>query len=175
VQELILGEGGVVQQAVVRVGSDFRVTQMRVHHLAQRGRRFALVLIADTTEAFAVKAALDVAEHAALIVDRRGQVLAFNKPAAGLFAGAAIGINAASLVPQSGSGGPWWDPGVAGRRKMHVEISPRIYQVTSSAVVLPGEEEPIYVVAFLPVAKADLAAQAADDLTMGTRMLVRTR
>jgi hypothetical protein len=175
VQELILGEGGVVQQAVVRVGSDFRVTQMRVHHLAQQGRRFALLLIADTTEAFAVKAALDVAEHAALIVDRRGQVLAFNKPAAGLFAGVAIGINAVSLVPQSGSGGPWWDPGVAGRRKMHVEISPRIYQVTSSAVVLPGEDEPIYVIAFLPVAKADLAAQAADDLTMGTRILVRTR
>jgi hypothetical protein len=58
---------------------------------------------------------------------------------------------------------------------MHVEISPRIYQVTSSAVVLPGEEQPIYVIAFLPVAKADPSDQAADDLTMGTRMLVRIR
>jgi hypothetical protein len=175
VQELIDEEGGVVQQAVVRVGNEVRVTQIRVHHLAQKGRRFALVLIVDTTEAFAVKAGLDAAEYAALIVDGRGQVLAFNKPAAGLFAGAAIGINAATLVPQSASGGPWWDPGVSGRRKMHVEISPRIYQVTSSAVVLPGEEEPIYVIAFLPVAKAELPDQAADDLTMGTRTLVRIR
>jgi hypothetical protein len=175
VQDMIVEEGGVVPQVVVRVGKEFRVAQIHVHHLAQKGRRFALLLIADTTEAFAVKAGLDAAEHAALIVDGRGQVLALNKPAAGLFASAAIGSNAATLVPQSASAGPWWDPGVTGRRKMHVEISPRIYQVTSSAVVLPGEDQPIYVIAFLPVARADPSDQAADDLTMGTRMLVRIR
>jgi hypothetical protein len=175
VQDMIVEDGGVVPQVVVRVGKEFRVAQIHVHHLAQKGRRFALLLIADTTEAFAVKAGLDAAEHAALIVDGRGQILALNKPAAGLFASAAIGTNAATLVPQSASGGPWWDPGVAGRRKMHVEISPRIYQVTSSAVVLPGEEQPIYVIAFLPVAKTDPSDQTADDLTMGTRMLVRIR
>ena len=33
---------------------------------------------------------------------------------------------------------------------MHVEILQRIYQVTSSAVALPGEEERVYVIAFLP-------------------------
>jgi hypothetical protein len=175
VQDMIVEEGGVVPQAVVRVGKEFRVTQIHVHHLAQKGRRFALLLIADTTEAFAVKAGLDAAEHAALIVDGRGQVLALNKPATGLFPSAAIGTNAATLVPQSAAAGPWWDPGVSGRRKMHLEISPRIYQVTSSAVVLPGEEEPIYVIAFLPVAKADPNDQSVDDLTMGTRMLVRIR
>jgi len=175
VQELILGEDGLVPHAVVRAGGELRVTRIRVHHLAQRGRRFALVLIEDATEAFAVKAALDAAEHAALIVDGRGQVLAFNRPAVGLFVGVAIGINASSLVAQSAAGGPWWHPGVSSRRKMHLEIAPHIYQVTSSAVVMPGEEELIYVIALLPVAKAQLAEQAATDSTMGTRMLLRTR
>lgn len=175
VQELIVAEDGMVPHAVVRVGNELRITHVRVHHLSQRGRRFALVLIEDVTEVFAVRAALDAAEQAALIVDARGQVLAFNRPAAGLFAGVAIGINAASLVPQSGSDGPWWHPGVASRRKMHLEISPRIYQVTSSTVVLPGEEEPIYVIASVPVARTQLAEQAALDATMGTRMLVSTR
>jgi hypothetical protein len=175
VQELILGEDGLVPHAVLRVGGELRITHIRVHHLAQKGRRFALVLIEDATEAFAVKTGLDAAEHAALIVDGNGQVLAFNKPAAGLFAGVAIGINASSLVLHSAAGGPWWHPGVSTRRKMHMEISPHIFQVTSSAVPLPGEEEPIYVIALLPVAKAQLAEQAASDSTMGTRILVRAR
>jgi len=72
VQDMIVEEGGVVPQVVVRVGKEFRVAQIHVHHLAQKGRRFALLLIADTTEAFAVKAALDAAEHAELIADGRG-------------------------------------------------------------------------------------------------------
>jgi hypothetical protein len=175
VQELILGEDGWVPQAVARLRGELRVTRIRVHHLAQKGRRFALVLIEDATEAFAVKTGLDAAEHAALIVDSRGQVLAFNKPAAGLFAGVAIGIDASSLVAQSGTAGPWWHPGVSSRRRMHMEISPHIFQVTSAAVPLPGEEEPFYVIALLPVAKAQLAEQAASDSTMGTRILVRAR
>ena len=175
VQELILGEDGQVTHAVVRVGGERRITQIRVHHLAQRGRRFALVLIEDATEAFAVKTGLDAAEHAALIVDGSGKVLAFNKPAGGLFAGVVIGINASSLVVQSPAGGPWWHPGVSSRRRMHIEISPHIFQVTSSAVPLPGEEEPIYVIALLPVAKAQRDEQAASDSTMGTRILVRAR
>lgn len=175
VQELIRGEDGVAQLAVVRVADQLRVTQVRVQHVAQKGHRFALLLIEDTTEAFSVKAALDTAEHAALVVGARGQVLAFNKPAAGLFAGTAIGVDAAGLLPQPGPDVQWWDPGLAGRRKMHVEISPRIYQVTSSAVALPGEEERIYVIAFLPVGKAGAAEQLANDSTRTTTTLVHTR
>jgi hypothetical protein len=58
---------------------------------------------------------------------------------------------------------------------MHVEISPRIYQVTSSAVALPGEEERVYVIAFLPVGKAGAAGELADDATRTTTTLVQTR
>ncbi|HEY1726202.1 MAG TPA: hypothetical protein VGF89_12315 [Steroidobacteraceae bacterium] len=171
VQELIGGEDGLVPQAVIRVGSDIRIAQVQVHHVSQRGRRFALILIEDTTEAFAVKAGLDAAEHAALVLDARGKLLSFNRPAAGLFPGIAAGISAADLITQPASTGPWWHPGVSGRRRMHLEIAPRIYQVTSSAVALSGEEESIYVIAFLPIAKAELADQGAADSTMGTRIL----
>jgi hypothetical protein len=175
VQELIRGTDGVAQQAVIRVADEFRVAQVRVRHVAQLGHRFALVLVEDATEAFCVRAALDTAEHAALVIDARGRVCAFNKPASWLFAGMAIGIDAAGLLPQAASGGQWWDPGVAGRRKMHVEIAPWVYQVTSSAVALPAEEERLYVTAFLPVGKAEAANQVATGTTMVDSTLVLKR
>jgi len=48
-------------------------------------------LIHDMTEALCVRAALDVAEHAAVVADSWGRVLAFNKPAAALFSGRSRG------------------------------------------------------------------------------------
>ena len=165
VQELIRGADGVAEQTVIRVANEFRMAQVRVRHVAQLGHRFALVLVEDTTEAFCIRAALDSAEHAALVIDAHGRVCAFNKPASWLFAGVGSGMDAASLLPQSASGGQWWDPGVAGRRKRHIEMAPWVYQVTSSAVALPGEEERMYVVAFLPVAKAEAANQVASAIT----------
>jgi hypothetical protein len=175
VQELIRGADGVAEQAVIRVADEFRVAQVRVRHVAQLGHRFALVLVEDTTESFCVRAALDTAEHAALVIDARGRVCAFNKPASWLFAGMSIGMDAAGLLPQAASGGPWWDPGVAGRRKRHIEIAPWVYQVTSSAVALPAEEERMYVVAFLPVGKAEAANQVATAATMVDSTLVLKR
>jgi hypothetical protein len=176
VQELIRGEDGVAPQAVIRVADEFRVAQVGVRHVAQLGHRFALVLVEDTTEAFCVRAALDTAEHAALVIDARGRVCAFNKPASWLFAGMSIGVDAVGLMPQAPSGGQWWDPGIAGRRKMHVEIAPWLYQVTASAVALPAEEERMYVVAFLPVGKAEVAAnQVAAGSTLVSTTLAQKR
>jgi PAS domain-containing protein len=132
-----------------------RVTQVRVLHVAHKGRRLALLTIEDSTEAFCLKAALDTSEYAAVVVDARGRILAFNKPAGGLFGGVEVGADAERLLPRAPDTGlQWWEPGLTGRRKMHLEIGPRIYQVTSSAVALAGEEERIFAVSFLPVAKA---------------------
>ena len=36
---------------------------------------------------------------------------------------------------------------------MHIEIGARIYQVTTAAVALAGEEERLFTVSLLPVAK----------------------
>jgi hypothetical protein len=174
VQELIRGADGVTQNVVIRVGDEFVVAEVLVRHVAQLGHRLALVLVEDTTEAFCIKSALDTAEHAALIINARGLVCAFNKPASWLFANLTAGVEAGGLLPPGASSNPqWWDPGVAGRRKMHIEIAPWVYQVTSSAVALPAEEERLYIVAFLPVGKAEAANEVAAAMTDSTLMLKR--
>jgi hypothetical protein len=107
-------------------------------------------------------------------MDAEGRVLAFNKPALGLFAGTEIGADASHLLAQADSPARWWEPSLTGRRKMHVEILQRIYQVTSTAVALPGEEERIYAVAFLPVARAAISDQAAANATVVIPALTQT-
>jgi hypothetical protein len=117
---------------------------------------------------------LDRADHAALVIDARGRVLAFNKPAAGLFAGLAAGDAAADLPGAGGEPG-WWEPGVGGRRKTHLTLPPRIYQVTCSAVSLPGTNERLVVAALLPVAKADAEHLQRLETTLVMPSLVRNR
>jgi hypothetical protein len=84
-------------------------------------------------------------------------------------------MDAAGLLPQAASGGQWWDPGVAGRRKRHIEMAPWVYQVTSAAVALPAEEERMYAVAFLPVAKAEAANQVATAIAAVDSTLILKR
>jgi len=81
---------------------------------------------------------LDTSEYAALVIDAQGRLLAFNKPAIWLFAGAQVGADAAQLLSQPNSSQRWWEPGLGNRRKMHIEIDQRIYQVTSSATTFGG-------------------------------------
>jgi len=168
VQQLINGAGGVERLSMVRLGDQLLATEVRVQHLAQRGRRFALVIVNDTTEAFCLGAALDVAEHAALVTDSQGRVLAFNRPARALFSGTAVGAEVSRLLPQFDSGTRWWDPGLSGRRKMHVTVMRRVYQLTTSSVPLPGEDAKLYVIAFLPVARV----AAADQTPVGSTTVV---
>jgi PAS domain-containing protein len=175
VQELIVGSDGSAPATIIRVGEQLRVTQIRVLHVAHKGRRLALLTIEDATEVFCLKAALDSSEYAAFVIDARGLVLAFNKPAGGLFAGAEVGADATQLLAQPEAPARWWEPGLTGRRKMHIEIGPRIYQVTSSAISLAGEEERIFTVAFLPVARAGSADPFATGSTVVTTTLGQLR
>ncbi len=163
IERLIDGADGVEQLSMVRLGGRLLATEIRVQHLAQHGRRFALVVINDATEDFCVKAALDVAEYATLVVESHGRVVALNKPARALFGGAAPGAELSSLVQQGNPATRWWDPGLSGRHKMHMTVMRRMYQVTTNAVALPGEEARLYVVAFLPMARV-----AAEDQTAAT-------
>ena len=153
VYELIVGSGGAVPLTVIRVADQPRVTQVRVLHVLHHGHRLALLTIEDATEAFCLRAALDTSEYAALVIDAQGRLLAFNKPAKWLLAGAEVGADAARLLAQPNSSQRWWEPGLSNRRKMHIEIDQRIYQVTSSATTLAGEQERIFTVSVLPVAK----------------------
>ena len=175
IQEMVVGTDGGSPLTVIRIADRLRVTQVRVLHIAHKGRRLALLTIEDATEVFCLKSALDTSEYASLVIDARGSVLAFNKPALSLFGGAEVGMDAADLLPQPDSGLRWWEPGLTGRRKMHIEIGPRIYQVTTSAIALTGEEERIYTVAFLPVAKAGTADPFGTSSTMVTTTLGHSR
>lgn len=171
VQELIGGAGGVARPCMMRLGERLLPSEVRVQHLAQHGRRFALVMLNDISEAFCLKAALDVDEHAALVLDADGRVLAFNKPAAVLFPGAQIDAEMTRLLPQPEAQPRWWDPGLSGRRKMHMTIMQRVYQLTSSTVTLPGEDERLYVLALLPVALAAAADQSGAGFTTQAQRL----
>jgi len=175
VQELIAGIGGVARLTVIRIADQLRAADVRVQHLARQGRRFALVMLEDVTEGFCVKAALDAADHATLVVDSQGSVMGFNKPAHGLFPKAAIGTDISRLFSQPDSDTRWWEPGLTGRRKLHVEILQRIYQVTCSTVALPGEEQSIYVIALRPVMHAGATNQSASASTSMKPTLVQRR
>jgi PAS domain-containing protein len=160
VQELVSGAGGVAHACMIRVGDKLLATELRVQHLAYSGRRLALVIVTDATEAFCVRAALDAAEHAAVVVNAQGRVLAYNRPATALFPAAQVDLDVAGLLPQPEREARWWAPGFSGRRKMHLTIAHRAYLLTSSAVALPGEDERLYVLAFVPAAQAATADQS---------------
>lgn len=154
VQELVSGFGGTAPLAMIRVGEQIRVTDVRVQHVAQRGRRYALLIINDTTEEFIRRAALEAADHAALIVDATGRLLGFNHQATSLFPDAQPGADVDELFKRAGLSAEWLQPQLTGKRRTMLEIGPRVFQVTLSPVVLPGEEERIQVIAFLPVGRA---------------------
>jgi hypothetical protein len=182
IEALIRGRGGVEPLCMVHLGGQLLATEVRVQHLAQDGRRLALVTVSDTTEAFCVRAALDAAEHAALVVSAYGRVLVINRPARAVFPEAKTGSEISSLVPEAGAGAAWWDPGMSRCKKLHLTVTRRVYRVTTTAVALPGEEERLYVIAFVPtsaVASADrgatlrAAAIAGTDVDATTLTVVR--
>jgi PAS domain-containing protein len=173
VQELITGAGGVAPLSMIKVKDRLRATEVHVRHLAHKGRRFALVVIHDKTEEFTAQAALDVSGQAVLVIDSRGRLLTFNKPAQALFAALGKEVEASNLLSLKGMPPRWWEPGLTGRRKMHIEIGPRIYQVTCSASPLPGEDERLYIVAFLPMGRAALGDRA--EITASNHIADATR
>jgi hypothetical protein len=172
VHKLVVGPDGAAPLTVIRVAEELRVTQVRVLHVMHKGHRLALLTIEDATEVFCLKAAMDTSEYASLVIDANGRVLASNKPAVSLFGNANVGADAAQLLPSPNAGPRWWEPGLTERRKTHVEIGPRIYQVTSSAIALAGEQERIFAVSILPVAQAGTADPfATGTTTTGLRQL----
>jgi PAS domain-containing protein len=165
-EELVTGVGGAAQHVVLHRGGELCLARIRVQHIPYKGRRLALILMERVTEDFAARAALDVAEQAIVVIDSQDRVLAFNRPALALFSATRVGADASTLLAQPEAPPRWWEPGLTGRRKMHVRILPRLFQVSSTAVSLPGEEERLCVIAFLPIARAD----TLDIATLGAQL-----
>jgi PAS domain-containing protein len=165
-EELVNGPGGMVQQVVIHRGRELFLARVRAQLIPYKGRRLALLLIEELTEAYAVRSALEAAEQAVVVLDWHDRVLAFNRPALALFSATRVGADASTLLAQPDTPLRWWDPGLTGRRKMHLRILPRVFQVTSTAVELPGEQERLCVIAFLPLARAETLA----DATLGAHL-----
>jgi hypothetical protein len=155
VQELIVGSSGEASSTTLHIADEARVVRVRALHLVHKKRRLALLTIEDMTEVFCLRAAWDSFEHAGLLIDASGKVRAFNKAATMLFSGLEPGANADGYLSQRVAGLAWWDPGIAKRRKMHIEIESRIYEVTCSEITLPSEEGILSSVLLLPVARVD--------------------
>jgi PAS domain-containing protein len=168
IQELITGADGEVASTVLRIGEDLRLTLVKVLHVMHKERRLALLTIKDETEIFCVRSALDSSEYAALVIDPKGRVLAFNRPLVGLLTDVKVGMEAERLLPPTDPGLRWWEPGLTGRRKLHMQIGSRIYELTASAVALPGEDASIFSVSFLPIARGASADSSATNSTIIT-------
>jgi hypothetical protein len=166
IQQLITGEGGLSPLSMIHVGDRLLAVEVWVQHTSQKGRRLALVAIRDTTEDLAMRGAMDAIGQAVLVIDGEGRIIEFNKPSLALFAGLHKNADAAVLLSLAGMSARWWEPGLTGRRKMHVEITPRIYQVTTSALPLPGEDSQLYIVTFLPIARGAIGDHAAITATV---------
>ena len=167
-QQLIGGFGGTAPLTMIHVGEEVRVTDVSVQHVSQRGRRFALLLITDATDAFIRRAALEAADHAALIIDARGRVLGFNHQVTSLFPDAQTGVEVRTLLERAGLSTDWFEPQMSGKRRTLLELPPRLFQVTITPVVLPGEEERIHIMAFLPTGRAGDVGRTGTHATLAT-------
>lgn len=161
--ELLGGTGGVVTPVVVHVGQELRIATIRVVHLDYPGPRLALVLLEDTTDAFHLRAALDAEEHALLVISAHGRVVAANKAARALLPEARVGSDASAVLSRSGGLQRWWEPGLTGRRRLHVTLLHRTFLTTSTAMALPGEEQGVFVLSFAPL----LASATPGELPVG--------
>jgi hypothetical protein len=174
VQALIVGNGGTAAAVAVRRGDALRMAEIRVRHIVYERRRLALVVLQDVTSAYCVTAALDVDEHAVVMIDARGRVIASNRHAQTLFPDAKTGSDASGILLRPENTRPlaavqgatrWWEPGLSGRRRMRVTLGRRAFQATCTAVALPGEKEVMYVAALAPVLVPVNGGLAGDTVT----------
>jgi len=146
VQQLVAGEGGVAKGVVVKTADGLRLVDVRVQHVHYEGRRLALTLLEDTTLGFALAAALDTDERAALVIDTAGRIVATNKLARVLFPEIEVGSDADRILSRTDGTQRWWEPGVIGRRRVHFTLASHSYVAACTAVSMPGENEGLYVV-----------------------------
>jgi PAS domain-containing protein len=163
VQDMVAGAKNEPSLIAMHVEDELRLTQVRVLQVVHKRRRLALLTLEDVTQVFCLRAALDSSEFAALVVDAEGNIRAFNKQATELFGDMAPGTSASSLLTHTVAGLPWWESGLDGRRKLHVDVGSRIHEVTSTEIPVPGEEQRLYSVSLLPVALAAPLPGTAED------------
>jgi PAS domain-containing protein len=160
VEEIIGKEAGAVMAVVLRIANEIRIVNVRVQRLRYEGQPLALVLLEDASATFCTAAALDAEQHPIVVISSSGRIVATNKSARVLFPGAELGSEAARALAAMGAGARgWWEPGLTGRRRVHLTLGQHAYLASCAAVPVPGESEALYVVRFAPLLPAAVGAQ----------------
>jgi PAS domain-containing protein len=166
VEAALAGAGGRLRPCPIRVNGELLALELRIQHVVHDGRRLALVTLDDMTLQLCARAAIDASDDPVLIVDAGGAVLAHNQLAALTFGVTGVRSNISSLAPGGAPSSRWWEPGIRGRRTVQLHVGQRLYRVTSTAVVLPGEAECICVVRFAARAASWPDAEPPGDATL---------
>jgi hypothetical protein len=155
VQEIVTKDAGVAGAVVVHTERELRMVNVRVQHVSYEGRRLALVLLEDMTAAFCGSAALDSEQHPILVITAAGRVMLTNKSARVLFPDAEVGSEASRVFARiGGMSRSWWEPGLTGRRRVHLTLGRQTYLAACTAMPVPGENEGLYIVKFAPLLPA---------------------
>jgi hypothetical protein len=159
-QEALRHDRDVVESVAILGKEQMLMATVRVQSIHFEGRRLAIMLLEETSAAFSIAAALDAEDHATMVINASGCLAAANKATRALFPDVRVGSNLTEALARIGGTSKWWDPGLTGRRRLHVTIRRRAYLATCTAAALPGEEEALYVLAFSPLLMSAVAAES---------------
>ena len=96
-----------------------------------------------------------------MVINTHGRIVAVNRAASALLPDAVLGNEASRVLARSSAASRWWEPGVTGRRRIHVTLARRAFLATATQVPVPGEQEALYVLTFTPLLPASEVAEAA--------------
>jgi hypothetical protein len=158
-QDALRHEGGVVESVAILGTERALIANVRMRSIHFEGRRLAIILLEESSIAFSMAAALDAEDHAAMVISASGHLAAANKATRALFPEVRVGSNITEALANIGGTTKWWEPGLTGRRRLHLTIHRRSYLVTCTTAALPGEEEALYVLAFSPLLMSAVAVE----------------
>jgi len=150
VEAAIARAGGEAPICTHRVGDAMHLVRARASPLVQGGTVFACLSLEPVDEIASLRAALDAAAPAILVIDAGGGIACFNESAGELFAGLRPGASARRLLSNDGLPADWWQPGTRGRRKQRLALSKGSFEAASVAVPIAGEREPFVVLTLQP-------------------------
>jgi hypothetical protein len=159
-QEALRHDASVVESVTIRRPRQTLIATVRVQPVHFERQRLALVLLEETSTAFSIAAALDAEDHATMVIDTHGFLIAANSATGAMFPDMAVGSNVTEALAKIGGTPKWWHPGLTGRHRLHVTVHRRAYLATCTAAALPGEEETLYILAFSPLLVSALAAES---------------
>ncbi len=146
VEALIQGAGGEVPLAVLTVDREQRLARVRVSTFTHDGTRYASVSVQDITAAHHLRLALDALDQPVVLV-AGDRVLACNASAEAAVPDLQPGVDAGAALAAANLPFAWWRLGVRSRQECQVRLADRTFRAVCRAAAIPGEREPLAVIA----------------------------